>query len=269
MTKDLEFEAAVEKGQAMLRMLDSDGQIEEQCVVTSGGQDQSIFDKPEDLPRHGYVRRMPSRKFPIRKLREILRDLGANDQMEEDGGEFVAIEHIHEEDCVFDGEEATGAYLSQVCNHLDGVLIAHANQCAPYAGILLDPPIMNYPPLHHWSDIAYLQWLVSDPNPSTSPANIKYIVRCGIQNTATCSILSKIIHRQDRDTFDLWPGMTFDINSEEGQAILGTPNGSGAAYLLAQHREQLRHKTIEKVTLFHAEDQTDTFRWPSLLFWLS
>lgn len=97
---------------------------------------------------------------------------------------------------------------------------------------------------------------------------MKYIIRSGIQNAATCMILTKIIQRQNRHVFDIWPGLTFSIDSEEGLAILGTPNGSGTAYLLAQHREQLGYKTIDRVTVFHAGGKTDIYRWPSLLFWL-
>lgn len=40
-----------------------------------------------------------------------------------------------------------------------------------------------------------------------------------------------------------------------GQAILGTSNGAGCAYLVAQHKAQLGVKTITEVTLW-AEEET-------------
>jgi len=58
------------------------------------------------------------------------------------------------------------------------------------------------------------------------------------------------------------------MDSEEGKAILGTPNGAGTAWLLIQRGRELRHRKIEKVTVFYAENEDDMYRWPSLLFWV-
>lgn len=69
-------------------------------------------------------------------------------------------------------------------------------------------------------------------------------------------------------TYDVWPGMTFDIAGEEGMAILGTPNGAGTAWLLIQRKRELGHRRIKKVTIFYAEDEADIWMWPSLLFWV-
>jgi hypothetical protein len=68
--------------------------------------------------------------------------------------------------------------------------------------------------------------------------------------------------------YELWPGITFDIQSEEGKAILGTPYGSGVAWMLIQHSKALRERTIKKVTIFYSPKKDDLFRWPSLLFWI-
>ena len=40
------------------------------------------------------------------------------------------------------------------------------------------------------------------------------------------------------------------MNQIEGQAILGSKNGAGCAYLVAQHKAQLGVKTITTVTLW-------------------
>jgi hypothetical protein len=85
------------------------------------------------------------------------------------------------------------------------------------------------PPLHRWSDIVYLQWLLTSPT-ITSPAPIKYIFRLTIHHVPTYAILNKILKKHNRTQYELWPGMTFAIDSEEGKAILGTPNGAGAAW---------------------------------------
>ncbi|OAL04328.1 hypothetical protein IQ06DRAFT_290457 [Phaeosphaeriaceae sp. SRC1lsM3a] len=163
---------------------------------------------------------------------------------------------------------------------------------AVHSGQLLESPVLTFLPLYHWSDITYLQWLIasstttvtqspasttdathpletsSAPPAATSPAPIKYIFRVGIQNVPTYSILNKIMIKHNRDTYEIWPGVAFPIDSEEGKAILGTPNGAGVAWLLAQHKKELGNLAIKKVTVFYAENESDLCRWPSLCFWL-
>jgi hypothetical protein len=73
-------------------------------------------------------------------------------------------------------------------------------------------------------------------------------------------VLNKIISKHGQFTYDKWPGVTFSMESEEGKAILGTPNGCGVAFMLIQHGKALGEKRIEKVTLFHAAKQDDLFR---------
>jgi len=50
----------------------------------------------------------------------------------------------------------------------------------------------------------------------------------------------------------LWPGRKeYSMNTNEGKAILGSPNGRGVALLLIQHKAQLGERTtIEKVAVF-------------------
>ena len=40
------------------------------------------------------------------------------------------------------------------------------------------------------------------------------------------------------------------MSTEEGQAILGTPNGSGVAYFLIDHKPELGVRVPTKVTVF-------------------
>ena len=176
------------------------------------------------------------------------------------GAQIYPILHV----CKLTQDQATKATFTQVCNHQDGVLIACDNRTAHHTKALTNNPKATYPPLVHWSDIAFLQWLMQNP----TPGNLKYIFRMTIQNIETCCVLDKVLRLSTQTRYDVWPGLTFDIESEEGQAILGTPNGSGTAWLLIQHKKQLGDKRIERVTVFYAENEGDLYRWPSLLFWL-
>jgi hypothetical protein len=47
-----------------------------------------------------------------------------------------------------------------------------------------------------------------------------------------------------------WPGREYHADSEEGRALLGTPNASSDAYMLIQHKKHLGHKTVNKITVF-------------------
>ena len=63
----------------------------------------------------------------------------------------------------------------------------------------------------------------------------------------------------------MWPGLTFSIESDEGLALLGTPNGRGVAWLLKQH-EELSGKRASKVTVWCDVEKVPLK--PSMLFHL-
>ena len=50
-----------------------------------------------------------------------------------------------------------------------------------------------------------------------------------------------------------WPGITFDISTREAQALLGTPNGSGVAWMLPQHQSSFGNKKVQSTTIFENE----------------
>lgn len=50
-----------------------------------------------------------------------------------------------------------------------------------------------------------------------------------------------------------WPGVDFWMDTDAGKAILGSPNGNGVGWLLAQHHAQLGRKAISRVTVFDTQ----------------
>jgi hypothetical protein len=52
-----------------------------------------------------------------------------------------------------------------------------------------------------------------------------------------------------------WPGIELKPDSDEFKAVLSTPNGNGAAWLLTQHKPQFGLKMIDKMTIFWTEDE--------------
>jgi hypothetical protein len=299
MLVDHDYELAVKKGEKLLRLLVADSTDTEPPVGSLQTSTQSIFTDVRDLEEYGYTGSRSATCADngvqvIHRLSGALQALGVNRDMACDGGQNYVVEHKHNQTYTIEGTEnpvsncshatnppltnrqqAAHTQLIQLCNHKDGVLIAHSNHSAPHVARLQDPETLTFPSLHHWSDITYLQWLTTStfvpgetPAVTLSPAPIKYIFRLSIHNVKTYSVLNKIMRKNGRSTYDAWPGVTFDIESEEGKAILGTPNGAGTAWLLIQHRRQLRPRKIEKVTVFYADNEGDLYRWPSLLFWI-
>jgi hypothetical protein len=187
---------------------------------------------------------------------------------------------MHDEDVTADDiyYPLTRGCFYSVMNPNIGVLIACFNTTP--AGMTdqhetTDPKTMILPKLQHWSDVAFLQWQ-SLSDEGVIP-NLKYIIRSHIQNSDCVGILKSNIlptlrQKLNRKTLwvPTWPGVDFDIDSEEAKALLGTPNGSGITWLLAQHKEELGCKTVEKVTLWYSPSvsRSDKEGIPSLLFHL-
>ncbi|KAF2030701.1 hypothetical protein EK21DRAFT_111577 [Setomelanomma holmii] len=118
------------------------------------------------------------------------------------------------------------------------------------------------PDLRQWSDVAFLQWKLLD-NLGMGHAQFRYILQASIINKDTIAVLSHILvynagQQNIRGKSHMqWPGISFPMASDEVQAILGTPNGKGVAWLLAQHcgDEVVAGKVLEKVTVFFSRLQ--------------
>jgi hypothetical protein len=180
----------------------------------------------------------------------------------------------------------TGGSFSSILNPTAGLLIAVNNitpaaqvqrswrYSKPKAGkIAPSPRVHQLPLLQHWSDIAFLQWsTLSTTNASLPP--LKYILRANIQNKDTTDAMSHVLgynakvkpYRRDEPQRPRWPGVSFDTDTRAATALLGTPNGIGVGWLLAQHKRELGHKVVDKVVVFF----TNCADWetPNLLFCL-
>ncbi|CAI9628589.1 unnamed protein product [Alternaria burnsii] len=211
MAKDQDYEAAVEKGTKLLQML----------IKKTKKSTESAFKHTKELAQHGYYLETNQTSFEIEYTAKALRDLNVNHKMMYDGG-----------------ENTIRGYFSQVSNPSAGVLIADTNLSPSHATAFdgaEDEEDIDLPLLRHSSDVAFLQYLSSFHSPLVQPISLNYIFRIQIQNSGTFLVLNKIIMMHGRSMYELWPGITIDIQSEEGKAILGTPHGSGVAWMLIQH----------------------------------
>ena len=47
-----------------------------------------------------------------------------------------------------------------------------------------------------------------------------------------------------------WPGVEVSAGSAQGKALLGSSNGAGVDFLVAQHKRQLGHKILDSIRIF-------------------
>jgi hypothetical protein len=95
MTRDQDYDAAVDKGTRLLRIL----------AEKDKTQVESAHKDVENLAQHGYHLRPRENCFEIDSIAEALRDLGVDDKMVYDRGENVRTHHTHARDGAVEGEE--------------------------------------------------------------------------------------------------------------------------------------------------------------------
>jgi hypothetical protein len=185
----------------------------------------------------------------------------------------VRIRDLHNESVSHDGIvfPSTSATFRSLVDRANGVLVAQHNY-GPAHIVAESEMIIPVPKLEHYSDIAYLQW--SDPRLRHLPNDLQHVIRMRIENDETLAVIERVLavdYRKEHRTPEYWvsdvEGLTWDIETEAAKALLGTPNGSGVAWLLVQHKTQLGWKVVESVTLFWEQvDRTNMLEHPSLLF---
>lgn len=123
-------------------------------------------------------------------------------------------------------------------------------------------PSQPLPNLKQWSDVTFLTWkkIVHNriQNDGMIPVPIN-ILRPKIGNKLTNKVLVEVMKKLGKHgQMPKWPGIELTAESDEFKAVLSTPNGNGAAWLLAQHKPQFGLKTIDKMTIFWTEDEIPT-----------
>ena len=112
-------------------------------------------------------------------------------------------------------------------------------------------------PLTQWSDVVFLDW---QQRCGGSLGNLKHAFRHEIANRVTNGIIDQIVGEElASDKSKLYPlgtnGIKYEKGDREFNALLGTPNGAGVGFLLAQHKTQIGVKTVESITVFGEETE--------------
>lgn len=82
-----------------------------------------------------------------------------------------------------------------------------------------------------------------------TPHDLRYLGHDAITNDDTVAIMKHVFQNGPAKQLLIWPGLTFGLDQEEGQALLGTPNGLGTAWLLIDRAKELGPR-MPKVTIF-------------------
>jgi hypothetical protein len=178
------------------------------------------------------------------------------------GGDNVDMNFRHSTSYTVPGAHcpATFAYFCSVMNWKAGLFMA-INNIGPEAKVRLRRQISEdkvgegtLPLLRHWFDIAFLQWSLL-PSMGISLSPLRFVLRANIQNNDTVAVMThilgfdaKIRHCTPALPQRLkWPGRPFRVDSCAAQVLLGTPNGQGVVYLLAQNKHVLGIKVWSRL----------------------
>lgn len=172
------------------------------------------------------------------------------------GGRNIPQQLGHTKDTTHDGTEykATGAIFSAVINVDAGFIVAWSSYGPRYSGARLTPPMTVLPNLKAWHDIAFLMW----KGEAAAASNLKYIFQANIANGESANVIARALKldvpfSEDKHCPDMpWDKKKeFGMDSDEGKAILASPNGRGAALLLGTHKSTFgEHTTIGKVDVW-------------------
>lgn len=287
---DITYKQAVLKGRRLVTLMEADNMIAGRLHNPTRSTASSHITSIDDALTSGYnLMKRTSHNELLEPYEDILRAMGSTitiQQLNQDcGGHNCDLLWVHS----FDSEQndqlcpSTGAKWNNIVNEKAGLLIALDNigpahkVAAELAKMRVRPTeIPLLPKLQKWSDAAYLQWQSCTPS-----TQLRYVLRANIHNADTIAVMSRILGVPANNatvmadggmswlTRPHWPGLSFGTEQEEAQALLGTPNGCGVGWLLAQRKTELGHKVIDKVTIFFSEldhEDGDIELQPNLMF---
>ncbi|KAI4260747.1 MAG: hypothetical protein LQ352_000139 [Teloschistes flavicans] len=100
----------------------------------------------------------------------------------------------------------------------------------PPSGMSQDDIQRRIPPLNRWSDVAWMLWLKGEG--ATHPDWLRFIGFDRVSDEITVPVIRYIMFTRYMNEHIAFPGVVFNTADEEGRALLGTPTGKGAGWLM-------------------------------------
>ncbi|KAA8646797.1 uncharacterized protein ATNIH1004_005472 [Aspergillus tanneri] len=130
-----------------------------------------------------------------------------------------------------------------------------------------------HPPLYKMSDVYFLEWQ-RQAGGSNNVKKLRYFLRYHVVNLDTLAIIKEITNGYT--TLQEWPGTEFTIykkvkgqvqGTDEGKALLRTPNGVAVAYFLLTNKRVLGKRIPDTVRIWKTQEGlNEDITWVHMLF---
>ncbi|KAH7067457.1 hypothetical protein BKA63DRAFT_582343 [Paraphoma chrysanthemicola] len=161
----------------------------------------------------------------------------------------------------------TGARYHIAMNSRDGVIVVAKQYSPAHQSQYRRPPVPveEYPELRSSSDVIWLAWKAKHDQ----GAKLNLIITWTVTNGRTQRILARAIDPQleapdSQRALKSYPWVGWTAESTSGKAMLGSPNGSGIGYFLAQHKPELGNRRVKRIEAFAADTQASGMFEPSI-----
>ncbi|KAL8978299.1 MAG: hypothetical protein Q9177_006438 [Variospora cf. flavescens] len=135
------------------------------------------------------------------------------------------------------------------------------NEYSPLNGLITALEITKSPAeTLQWSDIAFAMWEAVSSFSGQSPKDLSFIAQQSIHQPFTQSIIKQLFEGRAGAIRIVERGTVAFL------ALLGTPSGARAVYLLMQHKRQLGQKTVVKATVFGKTRSHWALHGPDVVF---
>ncbi|KAI7218284.1 hypothetical protein KC333_g3696 [Hortaea werneckii] len=212
----------------------------------SGGTSRSRRWSYADLEKWGWFMNPEDTNFNIGPLRATYEAL----QIRKDSPPNVKVNWGHSGNA--EDSKATGAVYTQAFNVASGVVAVSWMQSPDAAIADFKRQKIAWPwpapKLKRWSDVTFLLWQEHCRQANVDPAGLEWVFHVNISNMETREVIFGVLGEEEH--LVPWPGRSFDIDGEEGKRLLGSPNGSGTGWLLADYAKIFLGKVIDRIVVF-------------------
>ncbi|PWY87094.1 hypothetical protein BO94DRAFT_546336 [Aspergillus sclerotioniger CBS 115572] len=246
---ELTYEEAKDKGNALSCLMENTQAGAEAYMETykPGTAVASPYTAYSDLTKWGW---QDSDNYPEGNYEGVLDNyLTTQLDMENEGG--VPIEQTQTKSpLVVEGitYPPSGGRYANVYYPEEGLIIADENY-GPRNNKKIAEDGQPYVKLQQWSDVVYLNW---ENQAGSDVSELKAVIRFSISNLGAQAVMNTVTGGAVIGGYK--SPMKFESGSANYNALLGTPNGSGVAWLLINHKAQLGIKTIKSISLFRSKE---------------
>ena len=85
-------------------------------------------------------------------------------------------------------------------------------------------------------------WVVWETHAGNQASQLEYIFRHTIDTVETVNVIEHIVALSGGGALGGYPGITRSLNTDDGLALLGTPNAKGPAWMLYDHRDKIQKR---------------------------